>query len=235
MNTGLCKKKRINIAIDGPAAAGKSTVAALLAREMGYTFLNTGAMYRALAIVAIDRDIALDDLRALADMAGSVTLCVKDDGGMFRVWADGVEVTDRLKQPGTDKAVKLLAMIRPVREVLVALFRQMAQSGGLIMEGRDIGSVVIPDARAKVFLTATPEERATRRFRELRQKGIDLSWAEVLDEMKERDKKDLERPWGKLVQVEGSLYVDSTQMTICQVYAEIRAFCEEKMAECISC
>ncbi len=229
MNTELYGKKRINIAIDGPAAAGKSTVAVLLAGEMGYTYLNTGAMYRALAIVALDRNIALDDLEALGDMARSVCLTVKDDKGLFRVWADGAEVTDRLKEPGTDKAVKLLAMIRPVREVLVSLFRRTAKRGGVIMEGRDIGSVVIPDAEVKIFLTATLEERATRRFRELQQKGINLSWEEVLEEMKQRDQKDLERPWGKLVQVDGSLYVDSTKMTISQVYAAIKAFCEAKM------
>jgi cytidylate kinase len=226
------RPKRLRVAIDGPAGAGKSTVASRIAREMGYLYLNTGAMYRAMAIAALDRGISLDDPIALGNMAKSVDLQVREDNGLFRAWVDGVEVTDRLKDPGTDRAVKVLAMMRPVREVLVNAQRQIAKEGAVVMEGRDIASVVMPDAEVKVFLTADLCERARRRWRELREKGIDLQWEEVLEEMEQRDQKDLEREWGRLVQVEDAHLVDSTHKTIDEVCAEIVALCEAMSACC---
>ncbi|MGI6631584.1 MAG: (d)CMP kinase [Bacillota bacterium] len=221
-------KRRLRVAIDGPAGAGKSTVARAVAKRLGYTYLDTGAMYRALALTAVDRDIPLDDPARLGEMAGSLDLTAREENGVFRVWVDGEELTDRLRDPGTDKAVKILAMHRPVREVLVRIQRELAKDGGIVMEGRDITSVVLPDAEVKVFLTADVEERARRRWQELQDKGVEMTLEEVLGELVERDRKDHEREWGRLVLVPDSVLVDTSDKTVDQVVDEITRLCEEK-------
>jgi len=224
----VMRERRLQVAIDGPAGAGKSSVAKTVAKKLGYTYLDTGAMYRALALTAVSRGIPLDDPRRLGEMARSILMTVRDEKGLFRVWVDGEELTDRLRDPGTDKAVKLLAMHRPVREVLVEIQRSLAIEGGVVMEGRDITSVVLPDAEVKIFLTGDVRERARRRWQELQAKGVKIRWEEVLDELIQRDRKDLEREWGKLVRVPDAHLVDTTGKTQDEVVAEILKLCEEK-------
>lgn len=228
MGIAAVGKKRLRVAIDGPAGAGKSTVARKVARSLGYLYLDTGAMYRALAVTALDRGISLDDGDALQSMARSVKLEVGEDKGVFRVWVDGCQVTDRLRELRTDEAVKMLAMVRPVRETLVNLQRDMANRGGVVMEGRDTTSVVVPDAEVKVFLTADLEERASRRWKELRDRGVSQEFHETLRQIQQRDQKDLERDWGKLVMVPGAHLIDTTCRTIDEVCALIVALCEAK-------
>lgn len=223
---------KLRVAIDGPAGAGKSTVARMLAKRLSYLYLDTGAMYRALAVTALDRGIDLGDPERLGEMARGVDIKAKEDGGVFRVWVDGRELTDRLREVGTDNAVKVLAMARPVRQVLVSIQRKMAQDGGVVMEGRDITSVVMPDAEVKVFLTASLEERVRRRWQELKDKGIDLSREEVKEDMVSRDQKDQERDWGRLVKTEDSVTMDSTDMTKDEVCAAIVALCEARIRCC---
>jgi cytidylate kinase len=223
-----CQMKKLRVGIDGPAGAGKSTVARKVASALGYTYLDTGAMYRALAVIALNRKVPLDDLAALGDMASSVKIDAFEDKGVFRVWVDGREVTDRLRNPETDQAVKILAMAKPVRQVLVSVQREFARRGGVVMEGRDITSVVMPDAEVKVFLTADIKERALRRWRELTNKGVVMAFDEVLSEMEARDAKDLERDWGKLVKVEDAVRIDSTCMSVEQVCQSIIDLCEAK-------
>jgi cytidylate kinase len=220
--------KKLKIAIDGPAGAGKSTVARLTAEKLGYTYIDTGAMYRALAVTAVSLGIDLTDENALGEMARSVRLEAWEDKGVFRVFVDGKELTSKLRGSQTDRAVKILAMATPVREVLVKIQRRLAKPGGVVMEGRDITSVVLKDAEIKVFLTADPEVRAKRRFQELRDKGIQVSFQEVMEDMVERDRKDLERDWGKLVKVPDAVLIDSTHMTIEEVSNEIVKLCEAK-------
>jgi cytidylate kinase len=222
------RETELRVAIDGPAGAGKSTVARTVANKLGYTYFDTGAMYRAVALVAVDRGVPLDDPLLLGEMARSLKITVRDEKGAFRVWADGKEMTHRLRDPGTDKAVKLLAMHRPVREVLVEIQRTLAREGGVVMEGRDITSVVLPDAEVKVFLTADVRERARRRWQELRMKGVEITWEEVLEELIQRDRKDLEREWGKLVRVRDAVLVDTTGKTQEEAVLEILMLCEEK-------
>lgn len=224
----ISKTKGLRIAIDGPAGAGKSTVARKIAGVLGYTYLDTGAMYRALALLALDRGIPFDDPKALGEMASSVRMEVSEDNGIFRVWIDEEEFTDRLRSLVADKAVKLISMVEPVRRVLVAKQRGLARGGNVVMEGRDITSIVIPDAEVKVFLTAALSERARRRWLESKEKGIDVPFDEVLREIKARDAKDLEREWGKLLKVEGAVFIDSTFMSIEEVCASIVALCGEK-------
>ncbi len=229
---GCASTRRLRVAIDGPAGAGKSTVARAVARRLGYIYLDTGAMYRALAIIAVERGIPLDDGEALGKMARSLRIRVAEDAGVFRVWVDDRELTSSLRDPETDKAVKYLAMHRPVREVLVSIQRELAESGGIVMEGRDITSVVLPDAEVKVFLTADVRERARRRWRELQAKGLDVPWEEVLVELKKRDDKDLERDWGRLVKVEDAVLVDTTGKTLREACDQIAELCEARMTCC---
>lgn len=226
------KMRKLRIAIDGPAGAGKSTVARMLAQKLGYLYLDTGAMYRALAVTAVDKGIDLNDPVKLGEMARQVDMRVREDNGVFRVWVDGVELTDRLRGPETDRAVKLLAMARPVREVLVAIQRKLAEAGGVVMEGRDITSVVLPDAEVKVFLTASLEERVRRRWKELKDRGIQVEWDEVKEEMVSRDQKDQERTWGRLVQTEDSVFIDSSRMTKEEVCSAIAELCEARTRCC---
>lgn len=227
-----CRDKRLRVAIDGPAGAGKSSVARTVASRLGYMYLDTGAMYRALAITAVDRGIALDDADRLGEMARSVKIRATEDGGVFRVWVDGRELTSYLRDPETDKAVKMLAMWRPVREVLVSIQRELAAEGGVVMEGRDITSVVLPDAEVKVFLTAGVRERARRRWQELQLKGMDIPWEEVLLELQKRDEKDLERDWGRLVKVEDAVLVDTSGKTLEEACEEIVRMCEARTSCC---
>lgn len=224
--------RRIRVAIDGPAGAGKSSVARMVAGRLGYMYMDTGAMYRALAIIAVERGIPLDDAERLGDMARSVKIRAVEDQGVFRVWIDDRELTAFLRDPSTEKAVKMLAMWRPVREVLVSIQRELASQGGVVMEGRDITSVVLPDAEVKVFLTAGVRERARRRWQELQLKGVDVPWEEVLVELQKRDEKDLEREWGRLVKVEDAVLVDTSGKTLQEACDEIVRICEEKMACC---
>ncbi len=220
--------RKLRIAIDGPAGAGKSTAARAVACSLGCLYLDTGAMYRALALTALDQGIDLKDSVALGDMARRTRLKMCEDDGVFRVWVDDVELTHRLREPSTDQAVKILAMCRPVREELVRIQKQMAEGGGVVMEGRDITSVVMPDAEVKVYLTATLRERALRRWKELRDKGLNPSMEEVTGEMVSRDQKDQEREWGRLVRTPDSVLIDSTDMTREEVLARIVALCEER-------
>ncbi|MEX0975077.1 MAG: (d)CMP kinase [Bacillota bacterium] len=226
---GCNDKRNLRVAIDGPAGAGKSTVARWVAERLGYIYLDTGAMYRALAITALSRGIPLDDGGALGRMARSLRIRVAEDGGVFRVWVDDLELTGALRDPETDKAVKYLAMHRSVREVLVSIQRELAATGGVVMEGRDITSVVMPDAEVKVFLTANVRERARRRWSELQSKGVAVPWEEVLLELTKRDDKDLERDWGALVRVEDAVLLDTSGKTLKEACEQIAELCEARM------
>lgn len=220
--------KKLNIAIDGPAGAGKSTVARRVANSLGYTYFDTGAMYRALAVLAMERNVSLDDFESLGALASEVKIEGREDNGVFRVWIDGKEITDKLREPETDRAVALLSKATPVRKVLVSMQQQIAKCGGVVMEGRDITSVVMPDAEVKVFLTADVNERARRRWQEQVNKGIDVSFEEVLDDLVKRDAIDLEREWGKLIKVDDAAVIDSTDLSIEEVCALIINLCKEK-------
>ena len=220
--------KKLNIAIDGPAGAGKSTVARRVANSLGYTYFDTGAMYRALAVLAMERNVSLDDFESLGALASEVKIEGREDNGVFRVWIDGKEITDKLREPETDRAVALLSKATPVRKVLVSMQQQIAKCGGVVMEGRDITSVVMPDAEVKIFLTADVNERARRRWQEQVNKGIDVSFEEVLDDLVKRDAIDLEREWGKLIKVDDAEVIDSTDLSIEEVCALIINLCKEK-------
>jgi CMP/dCMP kinase len=204
--------KRLIIAIDGPVGSGKSTLARRVARELGYVYIDTGAMYRAVALKAVRRGLSLEDARGLEALAADTRIDLRAEDGGQRVFLDSEDVTAEIRSPEVSQASSKIAVVEGVRHVLVAEQRRAGERGGVVMEGRDIGSVVFPDADLKIFLTASPEVRAERRWREHQQKGDTIDLARTLDEIHERDRRDRERPTSPLVRAPGAVYVDSSAM-----------------------
>lgn len=200
------------IAIDGPAGAGKSTVSKICAARLGYTYIDTGAMYRAVALKALLSGQAVEDLIADID--------IKLDEAA-RVFLDGREVTKEIRTPEVSKGASDVAKFGFVRKKLTELQREMARQGSVIMDGRDIGTQVLPNADLKIFLTASVEERARRRFEELKAKNLAADFDRIKKEITLRDKQDSEREIAPLAQAEDAILLDTTNLTIEQVVAEI--------------
>ena len=211
--------KRV-IAIDGPAGAGKSTVAKIVAEKLGYTYIDTGAMYRGVAWKTLRDDKDAPDeaiLRAVHDI--DVRLACTESG--TRVTVDGTDVTAEIRTPEVTHIVSRVAALGPVREKMVELQRAMAADGAVVMDGRDIGTNVLPNADVKIFLTASVEERARRRYDEMVAKGYAVDFDELKDEIASRDKQDSERAISPLRQAEDAVLLDSTALTIDEVVARI--------------
>lgn len=209
---------RVRIAIDGPAGAGKSTVARLVAERLGYLYIDTGAMYRALTFKALRLGCDLDDAGGLAALARQTEIRLASGGsGEPRVFLDGSEVTEAIRTPEVNRGVSLVARVPEVREALVELQRALADEGNVVMDGRDIGTVVLPEAEHKFFLTATLAERARRRGRDLVAQGYAASAPEIEAEMARRDRLDSERAASPLRQAEDAEAVDTTARSIGEV------------------
>jgi len=204
--------QKLIIAIDGPVGSGKSTLARRVADLMGYVYIDTGAMYRALALKALRRGLGLDREGDLETLARGTRIDLRALDGTQQVFLDGEEVTTAIRTPEVSQAASKIAVVSGVRHVLVAEQRRAGQQGGVVMEGRDIGSVVFPDADLKIFLTASPEVRADRRYHEHQQKGDAIDRARTLDEIHERDQRDRERTTSPLVRAPDAVVVDSTAM-----------------------
>ena len=212
---------RLIIAIDGPAGSGKSTVARRVAATLGYIYLDSGAMYRALALKALERRVRLDDEAALEALARETHIVLKPAtpeqeaaGLKNRVFLDGREATEEIRRAEVAQAASRLATIAGVREVLVSEQQRAGEGGGVVMEGRDIGTVVFPRAELKIFLDASPETRAQRRWKEHLEKGDSVTLLEVLQEVRERDKRDRERKVSPLVRAKDAMLLDNTAMGI---------------------
>lgn len=220
-------RRRVVIAIDGPAGSGKSTLAALLARKYGYTNIETGAMYRALALKAIERDLPLDDAAALGTLAheSRIELEPRTDGN--RVLLDGDDVTERIRRQDVTEAASRVSVHPPVREWMVRRQREIGAEGGIVMEGRDIGTKVFPDAEVKIFLDAAPEVRGSRRF--LQNPAVTSQPASVLAELRARDERDRTRANSPLVPAADAVLIDSTKLTLEQVMERATQTVEEKM------
>jgi cytidylate kinase len=205
--------KPLIIAIDGPVGSGKSTLARRVAELMGYVYVDTGAMYRALALKALRQGLSFhgndEEFVALAE---KTSIDLRVDDGTQRVLLDHEDVTAAIRTPEVSQAASKIAVNAGVRHVLVAEQRRAGERGGVVMEGRDIGSVVFPDAQLKIFLTASPETRAQRRWREHQQKGDAIDQQKTLEEIHERDRRDKERTTSPLVRAADALVVDSTAM-----------------------
>jgi len=203
---------RLIIAIDGPVGSGKSTLARRVAELLGYVYIDTGAMYRALALKALRRGLSLDATDQLVALARETRIDLRAQDGTQRVFLDGEDVTAAIRTPEVSQVASKVAVVPGVRKVLVAEQRRAGEQGGVVMEGRDIGSVVFPDAGLKIFLTASPEVRAERRWREHQQKGEAIDLARTLEEIRERDQRDRERSTSPLVRAPDAVVVDSTAM-----------------------
>lgn len=212
------------VTIDGPAGAGKSHVARALAQRLGFRFLDTGAMYRAVALAALRRELCWDDDAALAELARSIALELKGD----RVWLDGEDVTDEIRTVRVTSVTGHVADNQQVRRHLVRLQRRIAAGQDIVTEGRDQGTVAFPEAQCKIYLTASAEERARRRWRDLVAQGETVALADVLAEQTERDRRDAARPVGKLVPAEDAVEVATDGMTPDQVVDRLEQIVREK-------
>ena len=198
------------IAIDGPSGAGKSTLAKRLAKELGFVYLDTGAIYRALALKVLRRGVDLADDTRLADLIDSTEIDLQERDGRLEVLLDGMDVAPEIRTPEVSQMASKVSALKIVRERLLDLQRDMARRASVVAEGRDIGTVVFPDAEVKIFLHASAEERARRRCAELRAAGRPADLAETLREMAERDKRDSERDLAPLRMADDALRIDSS-------------------------
>ncbi|MEK6601189.1 MAG: (d)CMP kinase [Candidatus Binatota bacterium] len=209
------------MAIDGPAGAGKSTVAKRLAKELGYTYMDTGAMYRAFAWKVMKEGIDLSDEKKLERVLKDTSIELLEQDGRSSVLVNGVDVTDRIRTPELSQLASRVSTSKIVRERMVELQRDMGSHGGVVAEGRDIGTVVFPNAEVKVFLDASSGERARRRFEELRSQGREVTVEETLEEMEQRDRRDRERDVAPLRKAEDAVVIDSTQAGVDGVVGRI--------------
>lgn len=216
--------KKLVVAIDGPAGAGKSTVAQLAAKELGYTYIDTGAMYRAVAWKVLQQGGEVTDEKILA-VIPDIDVDLSYENGKTTVRVDGQDVTGEIRTPEVSHIVSQVAALGPVREKMVDLQRKMAERGGVLMDGRDIATNVLPGADVKIYLTASIAERANRRYKELREKGLAVNLADIEHDIAARDKADMEREISPLVQAEDAMLLDTTGMTIPEVVARIIGMC----------
>lgn len=219
--------KKIVVAIDGPAGAGKSTIAKLAAEKLGYAYIDTGAMYRSVAWKFLQTGSAFDEA-LISQLAQTMIIEFKPEAKVNRVFVDGVEVTEAIRSSEVTANVSRVAAIGAVREAMVAQQRRMGESGGVLMDGRDIGTVVFPNAQLKIFLTASVEERALRRYKELVAKGQEVDLAQLKEDIASRDKQDSERAISPLRQAEDALLLDTSDMNIEQVTTKILELVEER-------
>ncbi|MCX5711806.1 MAG: (d)CMP kinase [Candidatus Omnitrophica bacterium] len=210
------------IAIDGPAGAGKSTVGKRVARKLGFLYIDTGAMYRALTLKAIEQNISVTDTKALTRMAenSSIDLINKDDGALV-VKLDSRDVSKEIRQPRITQLVSDIAKIKEVRRIMVRLQRKLGKEKDSVLDGRDIGTVVFPDADRKFYVDADFKERVRRRFEELKQAGQDITFEAVEADLLNRDTIDSTREVAPLKKADDAIYLDTTKMTIDEVVAEI--------------
>ena len=216
----------LQIAIDGPAGAGKSTVAKLVAKQLNYFYVDTGAMYRAIAYKVLKNGILLEDEPSVSQIA-KTTEVVLDHSEEQIVWCDGENVTLAIRSTEISRAVSIVAAYGEVRKRLVELQRKEAARGGVVMDGRDIGTHVLPDAKIKIFLTATPHERARRRWMELIKAGKNVLFEEVAQDMQKRDCQDTEREVSPLEPAEDAVILDTTGYSVEGMVAKIIALTQE--------
>ena len=206
--------KKLIIAIDGPVGSGKSTVARRVAELMGYTYLDSGAMYRALAWKAIEQGVPLDSEAALEKLAAATRIALEPQANGVHVRVDGADVTIAIRRAEVSQAASKVALVPGVRRVLVAEQQRAGYAGGVVMEGRDIGTVVFPKAELKIYLDASVEVRAERRWREHKEKGDALTLDQVMDEVRARDRRDREREASPLVRAAEAVVVDNSAMDV---------------------
>ena len=214
-----------NVAVDGQAGAGKSTIAKLVAKEKGYIYVDTGAMYRGLAIHFLKKGINPDNKKAVADACRDAQVTIGYENGAQQIYLNGENVTAMLRTEEVGNMASKTSAIPEVRQKLLELQRSLAEEKDVIMDGRDIGTNILPEADVKIYLTASVETRAKRRFDELKAKGIECSLEEIARDIKERDERDMTREIAPLRRAEDAVLIDSSEMTITQVVEAICSYC----------
>ena len=220
-------KRNLIIAIDGPSGAGKSTLGRMLARALNLLYIDTGSMYRAVALAVMESSISATDDVAVGSLAGRVDIDIKGDPDSLRVTLGGVDVTDLIRSEEITDLSSIISTIPEVRRAMVARQREMGEQGA-VLNGRDIGTVVFPDADVKFFLTAVPQERATRRFNEERAQDPNADFEETFADMAERDRRDSTRTDSPLKAAEDAIIVDSTGLTIDEVFQKMMKAIDKK-------
>lgn len=216
---------KISVAIDGPAGAGKSTIAKLVAKEFDLMYINTGAMYRAVALKALENDLKPENISEICDLILNMEMHFENDDLIL----DGENIQDKITMPEISGVVSSYASIPEVRKMLVKLQRDMSNKYNVIMDGRDIGTVVLKDSKFKIFLTATPEERAERRYSELVKRNIECSYDEILKDIIRRDHEDSTRAIDPLKKADDAVEIDTTGLNIKQVTNKINEFIKSKL------
>ncbi len=216
------------IAIDGPSGAGKSTLGRMIARELGYLYIDTGAMYRAVALAAIRSKVSLNDAQAVARIAESSDIKLEGDPDSLRVSLNGQDISEEIRGEEVSHASSVISTIPEVRRTLVERQRRMGAHGSVVLDGRDIGTVVFPNADIKFFLTAQPRERAARRFKEERVRERDLTFEETLSDINTRDQRDSTREDSPLAIAETAIVIDSTDFSIDDVFRRMLEVIRER-------
>ena len=219
------------IAIDGPSGAGKSTLAKRLAKELRFVYLDTGAMYRALALKVLRQGIDLADDAGLEELIAATEIDLQETNGNLAVLLDGLDVAAEIRTPEVSQMASKVSALRIVRARMLELQREMGRRGSVVAEGRDIGTVVFPDAEVKIFLDASANERARRRYNELQRAGRAVDYEETLREIEERDKRDSERDLAPLRKAEDALMMDSSSATADEVAAKVLSHVRTKLTE----
>lgn len=219
------------IAIDGPSGAGKSTLAKRLAKELRFVYLDTGAMYRALALKVLRQGIDLADDAGVEDLIAATNIDLQETNGNLAVLLDGLDVAAEIRTPEVSQMASKVSALRIVRARMLELQREMGRRGSVVAEGRDIGTVVFPDAEVKIFLDASANERARRRYNELQSAGRAVDYEETLREIEERDKRDSERDLAPLRKAEDALMMDSSSATADEVAAKVLSHVRTKLTE----
>ena len=216
----------MNVAIDGPAGAGKSTIAKLCAKKMDLIYVDTGAMYRAVALYLLESGIDVNDRSAVAEKCKGAVVDIKYEDGIQNVYLNGTNVTGRLREEAVGNTASVTSAVPEVRAQIFSLQRGLAERGGVIMDGRDIGTVVMPDADVKIYLTASSEVRAKRRVLELEAKGEHPDFDEIKKDIEDRDNRDMTREISPLKQADDAILVDTSDMSIEEVVEKISSLCK---------
>ena len=220
--------ERLVIAIDGPSGVGKSSLGKALARRLGILYIDSGAVYRAVAQQALDEKVPLDDAARVAEIALRSAIRLEGDPDHLRVFLDGREITREIRTPETSRASSIIATIPEVREAVVLKLREMSRSAGVVMDGRDIGTKVFPDAQLKLFLDAAPDVRARRRWEEDRGRGRDVTLDEIRRELQSRDRRDSQRLATPLIQAADAILIDTSEMNLDRVIERVLEIVESR-------
>ena len=215
----------MQVAVDGPASAGKSTVAKIIAKKLSFVYIDTGAMYRACTVIARNHDLDYGDEAGILKAIDEDGIELRSENGEQKVYVAGKDVSKEIRTPEISANVSQVSALPKIREKMVSLQRQMAGKTNVIMDGRDIGTNILPDADVKIYLTASVETRAKRRYNELKEKGEDCDLEQIAQDIKERDERDMNRDTAPLKKAEDAILVDSSDMTIPEVVSEICSHC----------